>query len=220
MHRKLILLIKFIWTRLGVLVQWKWSGEQVDGQISSEPSPQSSSLSHTHWVGMQRPPAQVNSDSRQGGEGGGQATPSHFQTPSSQELNTQRQKVFMDRQKQRIHIYKCSERLTSSGSVEWQQLQLETRSHPTHTDTGWELHSCRLFHKKHTDKERKDGSGSLWVRLKKDIQNSCSYLILVVRRSWFQILWFGEEAKIVLSVRAVFTRVSVSMTLKQVRSRH
>lgn len=128
--------------------------------------------------------------------------------------------LIYQRQKQRIHIYKCSERLTSSGSVEWQQLQLETRSHPTHTDTGWELHSCRLFHKKHTDKERKDGSGSLWVRLKKDIQNSCSYLILVVRRSWFQILWSGEEAKIVLSVRAVFTRVSVSMTPRQVRSRH
>lgn len=63
----------------------------MDRHISSDPSPQSSSLSHTHWEGMQRPPAQVNSDSRQGGEAGGQATPSHCHTPSSQELDTERQ---------------------------------------------------------------------------------------------------------------------------------
>lgn len=75
-----------------MLVQLNWSGEQVDGQTSSEPSPQSSSLSHTHWEGMQRPPAQANSDSRQGGETGGQATPSHCHTPSSQELDKHRQR--------------------------------------------------------------------------------------------------------------------------------
>lgn len=80
----------WVWIHLGMLVQRNWSGEQVDGQTSSEPSPQSFSLSHTHWEGMQRPPAQVNSDSRQGGEGGGQATPSHCHTPSAQELDTKR----------------------------------------------------------------------------------------------------------------------------------
>lgn len=88
----LVTKLKCVWIHLGMLMQRNCSGEQVNGQTSSEPSPQSSSLSHTHWEGMQRPPPQVNSVSRQGGEGGGQATPSHCHKPSWQELETQKKR--------------------------------------------------------------------------------------------------------------------------------
>lgn len=190
--------VKLIWTHLGVLVQRNWSGEQVDGQISSEPSPQSSSLSHTHWEGMQRPPAQLNSDSRQGGEGGGQATPSHFQTPSSQELNTQRQKVFMDssftkdknKEYSFINVQKDWPVLAvlSDSSSSWKQGAIPL----TRTLAGnYTAVACFIKSIQTKNVRMTVGRWGLdWyntpaqkVQMGAEVQNSCSYLILVVRRS-------------------------------------
>lgn len=94
-------------THLGVLLHWNSSGEHEDRQTSSEPSPQSSSLSHTHWEGMQRPPAQVNSVSKHGGEGGWQGTPSHCHKPSTQELHRAKTKTLKLNFIHCYHTLKC-----------------------------------------------------------------------------------------------------------------
>lgn len=132
--------LKWVWIHLGMLVQRNWSGEQVDGQTSSEPSPQSSSLSHTHWEGMQRPPAQVNSVSRQGGEGGGQATPSHCHTPSSQELDTQRKgnpsDFHFDNNVKKVE-YNSLFRLTDQFWQCWVMVAPGGKMEPSHSHGHW-----------------------------------------------------------------------------------
>ncbi len=72
--------------------QRNWSGGQVEGQTSSEPSPQSSSLSQSQTAGIQRwePPEHRTSESSQG-DGGGHGDPAQRHKPSEQELKDRAQ---------------------------------------------------------------------------------------------------------------------------------
>lgn len=55
-----------------------------------------------------------------------------------------------EKKKNGIYFHKHSNRLTSSGSVEWQYFLVEKLTHPTHMDTEWELHSSPLLSRKHS----------------------------------------------------------------------
>lgn len=128
-------------THLGVLLHWNSSGAHGDKQTSSEPSPQSSSLSHTHWEGMQRPPAQVNSVSKHAGEGGWQGTPSHCHKPSTQELHRVEDKnVDKIKDKNFIHFYtwKCLILpLTYQFWQCWAMMAPDGKTEPSHSHGHW-----------------------------------------------------------------------------------